>query len=134
MTKSMSLLLLENPETAALIDRVTKAYLAANHTPFRYGGVNHYWLYPDRSDLDCHKRLVDMHRLSWPLIFDKRNSILLWRGLTSYSITLRWGHDMMNMLIDEPSNDAKRIFKDLNLFVDLKSRDETSVHYLSDYV
>ena len=133
MTKSMSLLLLENPEIAELIDRVTKAYLAADYLPFRYGGVNHYYLYPDRSDLDCHKRLVDMHRLSWSVIFDKRNSILLWRGLTTYSITLRWGHDMMNMLIDEPSNDAKQIFQDLNLFVDLKSQDGTNVHYMSDH-
>ena len=133
MTKSMSLLLLENPEIAELIDRVTKAYLAADYLPFRYGGVNHYYLYPDRSNLDCHKRLVDMHRLSWSVIFDKRNSILLWRGLTTYSITLRWGHDMMNMLIDEPSNDAKQIFQDLNLFVDLKSQDGTNVHYLSDH-
>jgi len=129
----MSLLLLENPEIAELIDRVTKAYLAADYLPFRYGGVNHYYLYPDRSDLDCHKRLVDMHRLSWSVIFDKRNSILLWRGFTSYSITLRWGCDMMNMLIDEPSNDAKQIFQDLNLFVDLKSQDVTNVHYLSDH-
>ena len=129
----MSLLLLENPEIAELIDRVTKAYLAADYLPFRYGGVNHYYLYPDRSDLDCHKRLVDMHRLSWSVIFDKRNSILLWRGLTTYSITLRWGHDMMSMLIDEPSNDAKQIFQDLNLFVDLKSQDVTNVHYLSDH-
>ncbi len=133
MTKSMSLLLLENPEIAELIDRVTKAYLAADYLPFRYGGVNHYYLYPDRSNLDCHKRLVDMHRLSWSVIFDKRNSILLWRGLTTYSITLRWGHDMMNMLIDEPSNDAKQIFQDLNLFVDLKSQDGTNVHYMSDH-
>ena len=133
MTKSMSLLLLENPEIAELIDRVTKAYLAADYLPFRYGGVNHYYLYPDRSNLDCHKRLVDMHRLSWSVIFDKRNSILLWRGLTTYSITLRWGHDMMNMLIDEPSDDAKQIFQDLNLFVDLKSQDGTNVHYLSDH-
>lgn len=133
MTKSMSLLLLENPEISALIDLVTKTYLAADYPPFRYGGVNHYYLYPDRSDLDCQRRIVAMHRLSWSAIFDKRNSILLWHGLTTYSITLRWGHDMMNMLIDKPSNDAKQIFKDLNLFVDLKSRNETSVHYLSDY-
>ena len=134
MTKSMSLLLLENPEISALIDLVTKTYLAADSPPFRYGGVNHYYLYPGRSDLDCQKRIVDMHRLSWPVIFEKRNSILLWRGHTTYSITLRWGHDMMNMFIDEPSNDAKQVFQDLNLFVDLKSRNETSIHYLSDYM
>ncbi len=134
MTKNMSLLLLENPETAKLIDLVTKAYIAADQPPFRYGGVNHYFLYPGRSHLHCHKRFIDMHRLSWHIIFDKRNSVLLWRGYTTYSITLRWGHDMMSMAIDEPSNDVIQIFKDLNLFVDLKSRDEASVLYLSDYV
>lgn len=134
MTKNMSLLLLENQETAELIDRVTKAYLAADHHPFCYGGVTHYFLYPDRSDLACHKKIIDMHRLSWSIIFDKHNSILLWRGLTSYSVTLRWGSDMMNILIDEPSDDAIKIFQDLNIFIDLRSSNLASISYLSDYV